>query len=263
MATTSCTPSYVARARSRHRVIVSRQKSAPSIRGSAAATRSACKFRIMGARSAHGSLSKFRIIGARSAHGSLSKFRIMGARRCPGGQIVPTATESGQLCVNGMSYSNRGSMWANSAVVVTVGAGFGDFGELSAEDADGAGVLVGLKFQEEMEARAAAMGGGELVCPVQVAVVHCCCCWCCWWWCWCCCCCCCRCCCCCCCLPGIVRPPNLCPSAPRGRVTIRHLRLSKLAPGDPVLSLQLMENKVLTSHGGKHWTARIWDLDTL
>ena len=89
--------------------------------------------------------------------------------RCPGGQIVPTATESGRLCVNGMSYSNRGSMWANSAVVVTVGAGFGDFGELSAEDADGAGVLAGLEFQEEMEARAAAMGGGELVCPVQVA----------------------------------------------------------------------------------------------
>jgi len=30
--------------------------------------------------------------------------------------------------------------------------------------------------------------------------------------------------------------------------------------GDPVLSLQLMEDKVLTSHGGKNRTARIWDL---
>ncbi len=33
-----------------------------------------------------------------------------------------------------------------------------------------------------------------------------------------------------------------------------------LPPGDPVLSLQLTEDRVLTSHGGKHWTARIWDL---
>ena len=33
-----------------------------------------------------------------------------------------------------------------------------------------------------------------------------------------------------------------------------------LPPGDPVLSLQLYEDKVLTSHGGKRWTARIWDL---
>ena len=30
--------------------------------------------------------------------------------------------------------------------------------------------------------------------------------------------------------------------------------------GDPVLSLQLLQDKVLTSHGGKRWTARIWDL---
>uniref|UniRef100_A0A7S2HKM1 F-box domain-containing protein n=1 Tax=Haptolina brevifila TaxID=156173 RepID=A0A7S2HKM1_9EUKA len=34
-------------------------------------------------------------------------------------------------------------------------------------------------------------------------------------------------------------------------------------PGDPVLSLQLHESKLLTSHGGKQWTARIWDLDEL
>ena len=28
-----------------------------------------------------------------------------------------------------------------------------------------------------------------------------------------------------------------------------------------MLSLQLLEEKVLTSHGGKRWTARIWDLE--
>lgn len=31
--------------------------------------------------------------------------------------------------------------------------------------------------------------------------------------------------------------------------------------GDPVLSLQLLRDKVLTSHGGRRWTARIWDLE--
>ena len=36
---------------------------------------------------------------------------------------------------------------------------------------------------------------------------------------------------------------------------------TNVPPGDPVLSLQLLERKVLTSHGGKQWTARIWDLD--
>ena len=35
------------------------------------------------------------------------------------------------------------------------------------------------------------------------------------------------------------------------------------ARGDPVLSLQLLQDKVLTSHGGKRWTARIWDLEKL
>ena len=28
-----------------------------------------------------------------------------------------------------------------------------------------------------------------------------------------------------------------------------------------MLSLQLLQEKVLTSHGGKRWTARIWDLE--
>ena len=31
--------------------------------------------------------------------------------------------------------------------------------------------------------------------------------------------------------------------------------------GEPVLSLQLLPDKVLTSHGGEEWTARIWDLE--
>ena len=35
---------------------------------------------------------------------------------------MPTSIEEGRLCINGMSYSNRGSKWANSALVVSVGS---------------------------------------------------------------------------------------------------------------------------------------------
>ena len=37
---------------------------------------------------------------------------------CPGGFVVPAASDTGQVVVNGMSPSNRGSRWANSGMVV-------------------------------------------------------------------------------------------------------------------------------------------------
>lgn len=39
---------------------------------------------------------------------------------CPGGFIIPAANGPGQLVVNGMSPSNRGTRWANSGMVVEV-----------------------------------------------------------------------------------------------------------------------------------------------
>lgn len=39
---------------------------------------------------------------------------------CPGGVIVPSATESGTVVLNGMSNSARNSKWANAGVVVSV-----------------------------------------------------------------------------------------------------------------------------------------------
>lgn len=38
----------------------------------------------------------------------------------PPPQIVPTSTSEQELCLNGMSFSRRNSLWANSALVVTV-----------------------------------------------------------------------------------------------------------------------------------------------
>ncbi len=39
---------------------------------------------------------------------------------CPGGFIIPAASASGQMVVNGMSPSSRGTRWANSGMVVEV-----------------------------------------------------------------------------------------------------------------------------------------------
>lgn len=39
---------------------------------------------------------------------------------CPGGYIIPAASADGQLVVNGMSPSSRGTRWANSGMVVEI-----------------------------------------------------------------------------------------------------------------------------------------------
>lgn len=64
---------------------------------------------------------------------------------CPGGFIIPAASGPGQLVVNGMSPSNRGTRWANSGMVV----------EVLPEDLkeyDRFGELKVMKFQEDIEA---------------------------------------------------------------------------------------------------------------
>ncbi|KAL7193498.1 hypothetical protein ACSBR2_025165 [Camellia fascicularis] len=79
---------------------------------------------------------------------------------CPGGQVVPTSTNPSELCINGMSFSRRASKWANAALVVTVSSK--DFDALNFH-----GPLAGVEFQREFERRAATMGGGNFVVPVQ------------------------------------------------------------------------------------------------
>ncbi|XP_058067719.1 uncharacterized protein LOC131217044 isoform X2 [Magnolia sinica] len=79
---------------------------------------------------------------------------------CPGGQVVLTSTNPAELCINGMSFSRRASRWANAALVVTVSSK--DFEALQCN-----GPLAGVEFQREFERRAATMGGGNFVVPVQ------------------------------------------------------------------------------------------------
>jgi uncharacterized FAD-dependent dehydrogenase len=82
---------------------------------------------------------------------------------CPGGQIVPASTESHEVCVNGMSFSRRDSPFANSALVVTVDPD----DEILEPYRSQHGILAGIAFQRDMERRAAMMGGGNFVVPVQ------------------------------------------------------------------------------------------------
>ncbi|TYI86902.1 hypothetical protein E1A91_D04G099200v1 [Gossypium mustelinum] len=79
---------------------------------------------------------------------------------CPGGQVVLTSTSPSEICINGMSFSRRASRWANAALVVTVSTK--DFDALNFR-----GPLAGVEFQREFERRAAIMGGGNFVVPVQ------------------------------------------------------------------------------------------------
>ena len=77
---------------------------------------------------------------------------------CPGGWIVPAATEPDGLVVNGMSLSRRDSPFANSGIVVSI----------EVDDARGAGFdgpLAGLHLQRAIEHRGFEAGGGALRAP--------------------------------------------------------------------------------------------------
>jgi uncharacterized FAD-dependent dehydrogenase len=78
---------------------------------------------------------------------------------CPGGWIVPAATEPDGVVVNGMSLSRRDSPFANSGIVVTVAAA--DFGPAAA------GPLAGVELQRRIEQAAFRAGGGRFRAPAQ------------------------------------------------------------------------------------------------
>ncbi len=76
---------------------------------------------------------------------------------CPGGFVVPAATDPQQIVVNGMSPSNRGGQWSNSGMVV----------ETRPEDVDGEGPLKMMNFQEEMERNCWLQGNMKQTAPAQ------------------------------------------------------------------------------------------------
>lgn len=75
---------------------------------------------------------------------------------CPGGVVVPAASEEGMVVTNGMSQYARDGVNANSAVVVSVNPA--DFGT---------GPLDGVEFQRRLETAAYLGGGGGYTAPAQ------------------------------------------------------------------------------------------------
>jgi uncharacterized FAD-dependent dehydrogenase len=79
---------------------------------------------------------------------------------CPGGFIVPSATESGEIVVNGMSPSRRDSSFANSGIVVAV--------ELEdMREFEQFGPLKGLELQKSIEQHACEIAGNTQSAPAQ------------------------------------------------------------------------------------------------
>ena len=76
---------------------------------------------------------------------------------CPGGFVVPSATENDEVVVNGMSLSRRDSPFANSGMVVGI----------EPEDVPGDDVLRGIRYQKKIEQLAKEAGGGGQVAPAQ------------------------------------------------------------------------------------------------
>jgi uncharacterized protein len=78
---------------------------------------------------------------------------------CPGGWIVPAATEPDGVVVNGMSLSRRDSPFANSGFVVAISER--DLGP------EALGPLAGVELQRGIERAASRAGGGALRAPAQ------------------------------------------------------------------------------------------------
>lgn len=76
---------------------------------------------------------------------------------CPGGYVIPAATDAEQIVVNGMSPSSRGGKWSNSGMVV----------ELRPEDIEGDNPLKMMAFQEQLEKECWQQGNMKQTAPAQ------------------------------------------------------------------------------------------------
>ena len=76
---------------------------------------------------------------------------------CPGGFVIPAATDREQIVVNGMSPANRGTAWSNSGMVV----------ETRPEDVEGDDVLRVMRFQEQLERMCWQQGNMKQTAPSQ------------------------------------------------------------------------------------------------
>lgn len=76
---------------------------------------------------------------------------------CPGGYVVPSASEEDTVVVNGMSEYKRDNVNANSALLVTV----------NENDFKSDHPLAGIEFQRNLERHAFVIGGSNYKAPIQ------------------------------------------------------------------------------------------------
>ena len=76
---------------------------------------------------------------------------------CSGGHVIPSVSEPGYFCTNGMSLSGRDSPFANSGLVVTI----------PPEHFGAADVFAGIRLQQTYERKAYELGRGQYLCPIQ------------------------------------------------------------------------------------------------
>lgn len=74
------------------------------------------------------------------------RFGVYSFCMCPGGFVVPAASDKDQVVVNGMSPSNRGSRWANSGMVVEFPTDI-----LTKEDDTKDNPLIMMELQQQLE----------------------------------------------------------------------------------------------------------------
>ena len=82
---------------------------------------------------------------------------------CPGGFVIPAATDKEQIVVNGMSPSNRGTAWSNSGMVVEVRPE--DCVQMSTDKQDD--LLSVMRFQEQLEKTCWMQGNMKQTAPAQ------------------------------------------------------------------------------------------------
>ncbi|HWE38977.1 MAG TPA: FAD-dependent oxidoreductase [Isosphaeraceae bacterium] len=78
---------------------------------------------------------------------------------CAGGYVMPSVSEPGYFCTNGMSESRHDSPFANSGLVVTI----------EAKDVAGSHPLAGIHFQQRAERLAFEAGRRDYKAPIQWA----------------------------------------------------------------------------------------------
>lgn len=86
---------------------------------------------------------------------------------CPGGFVIPAATDKEQIVVNGMSPASRGTQWSNSGMVVEIRPEDLDVKSEEGKSENYAEVLRVMRFQKELEKMCWQQGNMKQTAPAQ------------------------------------------------------------------------------------------------